>query len=779
MRALRAWLRSRRHTKTAAKQDAARYRPRLESLENRELLSNTGAFNFDFGPSGSPVAKGFTGYDASGYNSSLGYGWTLNTGLSAVDNGVPSALNRDFISGTDGKFRVNLPNGTYPITVTLGDSLAAHSNIELLNGAQVLASGRSTAAGQYLSLNYQVAVTNAYLVLEVKDTGSSGQSFAFNNLQINPLPPTANAGPWVNTLEGTQVAFTGTAMPGSATSIVSYAWNFGDGVTATGLTANHTYYTAGTYTVTFTATDALGLTGTGSTTVVVADVPPIVTITGLPASGSPEGTAITLGSTVTEPNPNDRQAGYSYLWTVTKNGQPWGPTYTSAQNFTFTPDEDGTFVVTLAVTAMDGGVTPVSATIIATNVPPTAITNGPYAGVANQPVNLVASATSPSSVDQALGFTYLWNFGDGTTSTSATPSHSYTQASTYTVTLTATDEDGWSGTATTSVTVNQTLAFAPTHGVYSIGTKNAAIDPGVFSDPYVDGVLVRADWSATETAQGVYNWSYLDSQFNAAAAANKKVELDVLGGSSTPSWVYTAGAQAFAYIDKNNNPNTLPVPWDPVFLADWAQCIAALGARYGSRYSLTNVKITGIGMTSDETNLPNSTTDTTNWQGIGYKRVRVENAWQQIANNFAQAFPDVQIGLIKATGAFPPIDDNGNIFQSSSGDGVLNNWLITQGMASFGAQFQVQNNALSDYWISSAVEGVATQTTTGYQMLWNVTGDSTYRMNNGVPDTAHDMLKTAVNSGIAGGAQFLEIYQVDALNASLQDILQSAQQTLG
>ena len=31
--------------------------------------------------------------------------------------------------------------------------------------------------------------------------------------------------------------------------VTSYAWDFGDGTTATGKTANHTYATAGSYTV--------------------------------------------------------------------------------------------------------------------------------------------------------------------------------------------------------------------------------------------------------------------------------------------------------------------------------------------------------------------------------------------------------------------------------------------------------------------------------------------------------------------------------------------------
>jgi len=45
-------------------------------------------------------------------------------------------------------------------------------------------------------------------------------------------------------------------------TVASYAWNFGDGTTATGVTASHVYATTGLYTVTLTVSDNKGATGT-------------------------------------------------------------------------------------------------------------------------------------------------------------------------------------------------------------------------------------------------------------------------------------------------------------------------------------------------------------------------------------------------------------------------------------------------------------------------------------------------------------------------------------
>lgn len=56
-------------------------------------------------------------------------------------------------------------------------------------------------------------------------------------------------------------------------TIVSYEWIFDDGTTATGLTVNRTYSTAGIYTVTLTVTDNGGATGSDTTLVMVTEEP--------------------------------------------------------------------------------------------------------------------------------------------------------------------------------------------------------------------------------------------------------------------------------------------------------------------------------------------------------------------------------------------------------------------------------------------------------------------------------------------------------------------------
>jgi hypothetical protein len=136
-------------------------------------------------------------------------------------------------------------------------------------------------------------------------------------------------------------------------------------------------------------------------------------------------------------------------------------------NLTFTPDDNGTYVVTLTATDKDGGAGVATQVIDVTDVPPTAHITQPTVNGSGQ-VNFTFTASDPSTADQAAGFTYAINWGDSTsTSIAATANngagvpapqpHSYAPG-TYTVTVTATDKDGGVSTAATALVVISTTA---------------------------------------------------------------------------------------------------------------------------------------------------------------------------------------------------------------------------------------------------------------------------------------------------------------------------------
>lgn len=89
---------------------------------------------------------------------------------------------------------------------------------------------------------------------------------------IRNIAPTANAGPDQTQYWGLPVAFSGSATDPSVADTAAgflFAWTFGDGGTASGATASHTYTTPGAYTATLTATDQDGGSGADSAAVTI------------------------------------------------------------------------------------------------------------------------------------------------------------------------------------------------------------------------------------------------------------------------------------------------------------------------------------------------------------------------------------------------------------------------------------------------------------------------------------------------------------------------------
>jgi PKD domain len=336
-----------------------------------------------------------------------------------------------------------------------------------------------------------------------------GGDFAFETWVIggsaNQAPVVAAASSTVSVSEGTAPVNTGTfSDPDSDT--VALAASSGT-ITQTGTSSGTWSWTspatdeASSQTITITANDGKGLTANAGFTSTVVGVRPTATIAaalpGLAANSvstsaptsSPEGTAVTLNGSGSSPSAEDNAAGFTYGWTVTKNGAPFGTG--SAAAFSFTPDDEGTFVATLQVTD-DGGMTgATSVTVTGANVAPTAkirsITWTPQLVLtANEPVNFAGAFTDPGTLDT---HTASWSFGDGAVSATSTAdsappsaSHSYGAPGTYTVTLTVTDDDQGVGQATGTVTVETpqqalTSIAGSVQGIKSLnaGQKNSLI----------------------------------------------------------------------------------------------------------------------------------------------------------------------------------------------------------------------------------------------------------------------------------------------------------------
>src|SRR5262249_21308055 len=260
----------------------------------------------------------------------------------------------------------------------------------------------------------------------VASAAGSGNTVAFNLLNDVPMQVSVS-GPPAPKPEGTAVTFTGsfTDVNDPPTGPYNYEWQVVDSkgqpiadefgsVSAPEAVPSFsiTNIDSGNYTVSLNITDKYNISGSQSAVLTVSNVPPTATITGLPATGhSPEGTAISLGSSVTDPSPADTTAGFTYAWNVTKNGVAYASGTTA--NVSSTPDNNGTYVVTLTATDKDGGISPAAQTTITVdNVAPTAsITGAPASGHSPEgtAISLGNTVTDPTSADTGAGFTYAWN----------------------------------------------------------------------------------------------------------------------------------------------------------------------------------------------------------------------------------------------------------------------------------------------------------------------------------------------------------------------------------
>jgi MYXO-CTERM domain-containing protein len=292
-------------------------------------------------------------------------------------------------------------------------------------------------------------------------------------------PPVANAGGPYSAAVGAPVSLDGSASRDPDGSIASYAWNFGNGSTGSGVAPSATYATAGTFTVTLTVTDNGGATSQATTTVTVTtNTQPPVANAGGPYAGTVNVAISFNGAASRDPD----GSVVSYLWNFGDSTTASGVTAVHAYAAA------GSYTVRLTVTDNDGLTSSASTTAQVSDgtglQPPVANPGGPYQGTTASPVAFDGSA---SSDPDGRIVSYDWTFGDSGTASGAKPTHAYNTAGTYTVTLTVTDDSGRKTTATTSASIQ---AVNTGENLYAANCANCHGDPwsGAAVDPSLPGL---------------------------------------------------------------------------------------------------------------------------------------------------------------------------------------------------------------------------------------------------------------------------------------------------
>ncbi|GAB3427180.1 polysaccharide lyase family protein [Flindersiella endophytica] len=121
-----------------------------------------GVWLFDCGGAGSPVAAGYTRLaNSTVYSAGLGYG--LDHAVDFRDRGAPDSLRGDFLVGGGYTFTLDVPAGSYDVTVLSGDAIAANrTTLSVQGGPEVTL---STATAEYAVHRTTATVSDGTLVL--------------------------------------------------------------------------------------------------------------------------------------------------------------------------------------------------------------------------------------------------------------------------------------------------------------------------------------------------------------------------------------------------------------------------------------------------------------------------------------------------------------------------------------------------------------------------------------------------------------------------------------
>ena len=184
---------------------------------------------------------------------------------------------------------------------------------------------------------------------------------------------------------------------------------------------------------------------------------------------SPSASTVTPGSSATL-TASCSPVATSYVWT--------GGTCSAGTNAscTVTPSTTATYTVAGVNAGGTGSAASVTVTIAAV---PQAVISGTIAATPSSgtaPLAVKFTGTGASSVTTDV-LSYLWTFGDGSTSTEQSPSHTFSAAGTYSVVLKVSNATGQSGSAVAqSVTV--TAATATPVPVCTVSASASTVNAG-------------------------------------------------------------------------------------------------------------------------------------------------------------------------------------------------------------------------------------------------------------------------------------------------------------
>ncbi|MFN5223506.1 MAG: PKD domain-containing protein [Bacteroidota bacterium] len=359
-------------------------------------------------------------------------------------------------------FNANVTSGCEPLTVNF-----ANLSTNATSYYWTFGNGNSSTLANPTTV---YTSPGTYTVTLVAINGTSRDTLVRSNYIFVPVSPVPDFS--VNTQTGCETGnvfnFTNLTINGN-----TYTWDFGDGNFSSALNPSHTYASPGTYTVKLIANNSYGCTR-------VKTRAAYITVNPDPTANYTVNNTTSCDSNTVFQFSSAALGAASHQW-IFSNGS------TSSQiNPAISFGAYGTYGVTLVVTSTAGCSDTISNNNQITIAPPVA----PAVSINNQNGCAPFAASFNSTTPDAAS--WLWDFGDGSTSTVEDPNHTYQQAGIYSVSLTVVTASG----CTTSVSLPNYV------------TVHAAPVPNFTVGNTVSCAPVQTLFTNTSTGAVSYNWTF-------------------------------------------------------------------------------------------------------------------------------------------------------------------------------------------------------------------------------------------------------------------------------
>ena len=488
-----------------------------------------------------------TASDGNGYSATATTTATIANAAPVVNAGADASVDDGATFQLAGTFSdAGTVDNPWTYSVSWGDA-TANSTGSLAAQGPVAASHVYTTPGTYTA------------TLTVTDKNGAGVSDAVV-VTVLAVKPTANAGGPYSGVEGSPVAFNGTASTDPNGDPLTYVWEWGDGTAnGTGPTPTHAFRDNGTYTVGLTVTDPTNHSNKVTVQVTVTNAAPVVNAGPDKSVGEAQPPAsVALSASFTDAGVADNTWSYTIAWgdgTTTTGTRTTQSAITASKAYA-TP---GTYTVTVTVKDKDNGQGADAAVFTVNALWPTANAGGPYTGGEGFPIAFNGGGSTDPNGD---ALTYAWDFnGDkATDATGATASYTYADGGSYSARLIVTDPAGHADTATAGVTVTNVVGVVSAGPDASVGLGTTFTLNGSFNDSPSDGpwsyTITWGDGATTygsASAPGAIVVPHLYAATGTYTATLRLTGND--GGTGTDAATITVGA-AVAPVADGNGPYT-------------------------------------------------------------------------------------------------------------------------------------------------------------------------------------------------------------------------------